>query len=234
MPLRNPFRKGVNGVDINDENRRAGPDHGFKQTPVIAARPLDIKDAAEYKLSEINDSGVFLPPSPPEKKSFWKPGSSTTTPSNHRSVLGEIEPFNISRESFESYRRSFDISARAPMPQGTPRQSLDSRRQRMPRSSISDQRISFERQQPTVEEGFEEVGLNDDPKPKKRSIFSRFGDNADANGSHEAKSPTSNHSTNFHFMGRKRGMSGQGSELKSMTRPTSGHTNNVPTVAVDS
>ena len=73
----------------------------------------------------VNDSGVYLPvssrqfsllsvhadvskPSPPEKKSFWPrrtnpSGTSTGT----RDSESEIEAFPISRESFDSYRRSF-------------------------------------------------------------------------------------------------------------------------------
>lgn len=62
--------------------------------------------------AEINDSGVCLPPSPTEeRKSFWghtnSSRSTTTTSSGHRSLLRENEPFFISRESFDSYRRSF-------------------------------------------------------------------------------------------------------------------------------
>ena len=45
-------------------------------------------------------------PSPTEKRSFWGRTPSTTT-SSHRSVLSDNEPFSISRESFDSYRRSF-------------------------------------------------------------------------------------------------------------------------------
>ena len=43
---------------------------------------------------------------------------------------------------------------------------------------------SFSRPEPTTEdeEGFEDVGLNDEGKqpPKRRSIFARFGDNSEA------------------------------------------------------
>ena len=46
-------------------------------------------------------------PSPPEKRSFWQRTPTSTTTSSHRSMLSENEPFSISRESFESYRRSF-------------------------------------------------------------------------------------------------------------------------------
>jgi len=116
----------------------------------------------EYKMSVVNDSGVYLPPSPPEKKSFWprRAGNLSATSINTRTTSNDdIDPFPISRESFDSYRRSFDISARSPISPvdgyGS-RQSLDSvRMPRMPRSAIGDRR--FDRQPPTAEEGFEDV-----------------------------------------------------------------------------
>ena len=46
-------------------------------------------------------------PSPPEKQSFWRRYPGSTRPSNHRDLVDENEPFSISRESFDSYRRSF-------------------------------------------------------------------------------------------------------------------------------
>ena len=73
----------------------------------------------------VNDSGVYLPvssqqfallcvradvgqPSPPEKKSFWPRRSNPSgTSTSTRDSESEIEPFSISRESFDSYRRSF-------------------------------------------------------------------------------------------------------------------------------
>jgi hypothetical protein len=70
------------------------------------------------------------------------------------------------------------------------------------------------------EGGFEDVGLNDEPKPqpKKRGIFARFGDSHDADAAKEDK-PASHH--HFTFTGRKRAQSGgQGSEMKSMSKPS--------------
>jgi hypothetical protein len=69
------------------------------------------------------------------------------------------------------------------------------------------------------EEGFEDVGLNDEPKPqpKKRSIFSRFGDNNHANEKTEERPGSSHH---FSLTGRKRAESGAGSELKPMSKPS--------------
>jgi hypothetical protein len=69
------------------------------------------------------------------------------------------------------------------------------------------------------EEGFEDVGLNDEPKPapKKRGIFSRFGDNSNADNKTEER-PSSGH--HFSLTGRKRAESGKGEELKPMGRPS--------------
>jgi hypothetical protein len=44
-----------------DEAQRSAPENGFKSTAVSGATPLQVKDPVEYKLSEINDSGVYLP-----------------------------------------------------------------------------------------------------------------------------------------------------------------------------
>jgi len=104
MPIiRNPFRR-------NDEAAgRANGNEKNSGATVAPPRHIDIKEPTEYKLSEINDSGVYLPPSPTERKNFWSTKSNTSSnssQSNHRSMLSE-EPFNISRESFDSYRRSF-------------------------------------------------------------------------------------------------------------------------------
>ncbi|KAF1831492.1 hypothetical protein BDW02DRAFT_47110 [Decorospora gaudefroyi] len=237
MPIRNPFRRA--GVpEPVDEMPRSAPEGGFKNTAVSGATPLQIKDPIEYKLSEINDSGVYLPPSPHhEKPAFWHSKSNTsTTSSNHRSLLSENEPFSISRESFDSYRRSFDISARSPIQDNVhetyPRQSLDARRsvdarrsldvrrsRATPRSSMQQARHSESHDQ-VPEEGFEDVGLNDEPKPqpKKRSIFSRFGDSSSHANEKPEDRPASNH--HFSLTGRKRAESGAGSELKPMPRPS--------------
>jgi len=158
-------------------------------------------------------------------------------------VINENEPFNMSRESFDSYRRSFvgveygilryeanrsqDISARSPILDGDirPRQSLDSRRALQPRP----QRPSFQESRrldvpdDPADEGFEDVGLNDE-KPKKRGLFMRLGDEQKAAPPSPTQSdgrPTSSHHGWLSFPGRKRGHSGQGSELGAIPRPTS-------------
>ncbi|EUC37589.1 hypothetical protein COCCADRAFT_84964 [Bipolaris zeicola 26-R-13] len=243
MPIRNPFRR-AGAPDQADDAQRNAPENDFKTATVSGATPLQLEDPAEYKLSEINDSGVYLPPSPHnEKPTFWHTKSNvSTTSSNHRSLLAENEPFSISRESFDSYRRSFDISARSPITDSVhetyPRQSLDARRsmdtrrsfdarrsRATPRSSMQQGRSSESRDQ-VPEEGFEDVGLNDEPKPqpKKRGIFSRFGDNNHSNDRTEER-PTSSH--HFSLTGRKRAESGAGSELKPMPKPA-------PEMAVES
>ena len=99
------------------------------------------------------------------------------------------------------------------------RGSLDSKYARPGRPSKSD----FERPEPTDEETFEDVGLNDEAKQisKKKSIFARFGDNSEPQpAAGDAPRPTSSH-RGFHIPGRKRGQSGQGAELGNIDRPTS-------------
>lgn len=235
MPIRNPFRR-AGLSDQPDDAHRNTAENDFKSTTLSGATPLQVKDPAEYKLSEINDSGVYLPPSPQhEKSTFWHSKSNTSTSSsNHRSLLSENEPFSISRESFDSYRRSFDISARSPITDNVhetyPRQSLDARRsmdarrsfdvrrsRATPRTSMQQGRLSESHDQ-VPEEGFEDVGLNDEPKPqpKKRGIFSRFGDNSHANDKSDERPSSSHH---FSLTGRKRAESGAGSELKPMPKP---------------
>ena len=61
------------------------------------------------------------------------------------------------------------------------------------------------------EEQFEDVGLDDEVRPKKKGIFSRFTDSS-SNGQLTNNSKTSS-SLSFHLPGRKRGQSGTGSEL---------------------
>merc|ERR1711981_782020 len=238
MPIRNfnPFKKAPTAQEIYEQNNgiRNSTDKGFQDAAVKAATPIEIKEPPEYKLSEINDSGVYLPPSPPakEKPNFFSRTTTSTSKSSQRtdrSSLAENEPFNISRESFDSYRRSFDISARSPIPvHDTPvRQSMDSRRNLnaySPRPSFQQSRESFQNsresfQRESVENKFEDVGLHDEPsvQQKKRSFFSRFGEDKPEAATTEAKPQTaSNRFLSGITGGRKRGQSGTGSELGSM------------------
>jgi len=104
------------------------------------------------------------------------------------------------------------------------RQSFDSRRALNPRSqrpSLQEPR-RFDKLDGSADEGFEDVGLTDD-KPKKRGLFSRFGDeekNANTQAQPDLKASSSHHGW-LGLPGRKRGQSGQGSELGSIPRPNS-------------
>ncbi|PNY24652.1 Uncharacterized protein TCAP_05410 [Tolypocladium capitatum] len=226
MPIRNPFARRPGAAVANDENLRPEPEDGHrgfervdtvgsKASSVLSIRSTRSQDAGEYKMSVVNDSGVYLSPSPSEDKALWPrkyltSRSSSDTPSSP----GDVEHFSISRESFDSYRRSFDISARSAIGNHDipTRQSLDSARfPRLPRSAI-DRRM--ERQPPTAEEGFEDVGLEDHKQPpRKRGFFAKFGETQDKDSTDQQ--PVSR----FLMPGRKRGQSGQGAELGSMDRP---------------
>ncbi|OJD26305.1 hypothetical protein ACJ73_02323 [Blastomyces percursus] len=199
-PFRNffPKRPAVNIVPASDDPPTLqnaagnGPD-GPQRSSLTFRRSVDEKPN-EYKMSVVNDNGVYLPPSPIEKKSFWRKSSSQN---NTRNLVDENEPFSISRESFDSYRRSFDISARSPVSQcdtGASRTSLDSRFSRLttPRSTVSghtfdlppkapyeirEQQQEHEHENEPEQEQFVDIGLNEDTKPKKKGFFARFGDN---------------------------------------------------------
>ena len=108
-----------------------------------------------------------------------------------------------------------------------PRQSLDSRRARLAASrtdSVGTPPLPRPAT-PLEDEGFEDVGLNDEPAKshtnKKRGIFSRFGNDDVGVGSTER--PTSSGHLGFHFGGgRRRAQSGQGAELGNMKRDGQG------------
>ncbi|EXJ85905.1 hypothetical protein A1O1_06274 [Capronia coronata CBS 617.96] len=227
-PFRMPFttKRPTVSTEPVDENSRPTSNDGsvtspYRDKPSVALGIKERREAPdEFKLSSVNDSGEYLPPSPTEKKPFWVKSPSTTS-SNHRSCFNENEPFSISRESFESYRRSFDISGRSPIvltDSFNSRTSLDSRPStRFPtRSTLNS--TTFEK--PTAEEeGFEDVKLNEEPKqqPKKKSFLSRFGDS-----SSDAAPVKEDGKHHFHLLpGRRRGQSGTGSELGEISRPES-------------
>lgn len=65
------------------------------------------------------------------------------------------------------------------------------------------------------------MGLNEEPKPKKRGLFG-FGESKPATSNPESDKTNSGHRSLF--TGRKRGQSGQGSELGQMNRPKSSQT----------
>ncbi|KAL9053452.1 MAG: hypothetical protein Q9162_004755 [Coniocarpon cinnabarinum] len=229
MPLmRNPFRKAPTDL-ITDSSGRPLDTSPIPPPSGSAGRPASIEvpktQPAEYKMSEINDSGVFLPPSPPatDKPRFWTARSTTSTSSSsHRSVFSEDNnPFTISRESFDSYRRSFDISARSPIvdqESARTRQSLDAARLRLPPPRLRDSHINTPETQP--EERFEDVGLGDDvTKPKRQGLLSRLGGhNAQDSSPADTARPSSSHFGSQLFT-RKRAQSGSAqasAELSSM------------------
>ncbi|KAI1634336.1 hypothetical protein F4809DRAFT_529141 [Biscogniauxia mediterranea] len=231
MPIiRNPFARRF-GTDVSDENTRPGTlaskdsCGGFERVDTVGAKAISAwsirsgrsDDNGDYKMSVVNDSGVYLPPSPIDEKGLWprRPAASRSS-MDTRSSIGDIEHFSISRESFDSYRRSFDISARSPVVcYDPPRQSLDSACfSRIPRTSVRDR--SFDRAPPTPEETFEDVGLNDEHKQnqsKKRGFFAKFSESQES----------SNHAQGMSrfIPGRKRAQSGQGAELSPIERPNS-------------
>ncbi|KAI5920814.1 hypothetical protein F4810DRAFT_401054 [Camillea tinctor] len=231
MPIiRNPFARRF-GTDVSDENVRPGTlvskdsSSGFERVDTVGSKGVSAwsirsgrsDDNGDYKMSVVNDSGVYLPPSPIDEKGLWprRPAASRSS-MDTRSSIGDIEHFSISRESFDSYRRSFDITARSPVVVfDQPRQSLDSACfSRIPRTSVRDR--SFDRAPPTPEETFEDVGLNDEHKQnqsKKRGFFAKFS---------ESQEPSNHAQGMSRFIpGRKRAQSGQGAELNPIERPKS-------------
>ncbi|KAL2020674.1 hypothetical protein VTK56DRAFT_8070 [Thermocarpiscus australiensis] len=203
MPIRNPFARRPGAIAIQDENRRPGSAAGngdaahpgfervdtvgSKASSAFSIRSRKSQDTGEYKMSVVNDSGVYLPPSPIEKEATW-PRRYLSRTSSEKSSGSEIEHFPISRESFDSYRRSFDICAKSPVAIADPvppRQSLDSNRlprhhHHSPRSPLSEQyyhghrRFGLEREPPTPEESvFEDVGLHDDNSDRSQQSQSQ-------------------------------------------------------------
>ncbi|KAM3500894.1 hypothetical protein MY11210_009449 [Beauveria gryllotalpidicola] len=243
MPIRNPFaRRPEVVIPSNDENERPGQENnhpgfervdtvGSKASSAMSIRSSKSHDIGEYKMSVVNDSGIYLPPSPTEEKGQHWPRRhlSSRGSTDTRSSSGDIEAFYISRESFDSYRRSFvcsaltgvaavsaprwlklilsqDITARSPIRhnEAPVRQSLDSAR--FPRQQRSVHR-KIERQPATLEENFEDVGLDDGKQqPRKRGFFAKLADGQDKDSS-----PSS--IPRFLMGSRKRGQSGQGAEL---------------------
>ncbi|KAI1322022.1 hypothetical protein F5Y16DRAFT_56645 [Xylariaceae sp. FL0255] len=240
MPIRNPFTRRpflqTDSTAAGDENVKPGTDsiNGFERVDTMGSRTSSAwsirsarkEDNGDYKMSVVNDSGIYLPPSPVEEKGLWprRPANSRTS-MDTRSSIGDIEHFSISRESFDSYRRSFDVCAKSPVTiHDVPRQSLDSRLGRLPRASIRNH--SFDNDLPTAEEGFEDVGLNDEQKPqqtqsqnaqnpKRKSFFAKFSEPQEANAHGQGMARF--------IPGRKRAQSGQGAELGPMERPNSSH-----------
>ncbi|PKS10590.1 hypothetical protein jhhlp_002344 [Lomentospora prolificans] len=190
---------------------------------LVSARTADPSIVALFGPTVVNDSGIYLPPSPTENsdRSPWSRRHHPSRSSCETSTSnGDIEPFSISRESFDSYRRSFDISAKSPVVnhQIPPRQSLDSARfPRLPRSSLSSRHGT--RHLATEEESdgasFEDVGLDEPASQhapsKRRGLFGMFS---------EAQEPSPNGPAVSRFLPgkRRRGQSGLVAELGNMER----------------
>ncbi|KAK0718789.1 hypothetical protein B0T21DRAFT_414825 [Apiosordaria backusii] len=216
----------------------------------FSSSPSTKKADFAFAVTVVNDSGIYLPPSPIEKEATWPRRylSRTSSDRSSRDGGGDIEHFPISRESFDSYRRSFDISARSYITDPAPRQSLDSSA-RFPRMMHTRSSL-LSREPPTPEEGFEEVGLGDDSKttagqqqqqqqqeqqtgqvpalPRKKGFFAKFGSEHHENGdggsgvSGGGAAATTTTTSTWSFLpgaGRKRGQSGQGAELGAMPFP---------------
>ncbi|PHH59862.1 hypothetical protein CDD82_2388 [Ophiocordyceps australis] len=100
----------------------------------------------------------------------------------------------MSRESFDSYRRSFDISAKSPVISGPARQSLDS-------APPPGRLAKAHRESLPVADDFEDVALDENKPLRKRNFLTKLGE------TQERLMP-----------GRKRAQSGQDSELRDMGR----------------
>ncbi|KAF3929320.1 hypothetical protein AA313_de0209134 [Arthrobotrys entomopaga] len=151
----------------------------------IITRKSREEDNNVYKLSTVNDSGVYLPPSPVEKKGYWGRRESSSGSPIEVPDSGDIG-FAITRESFDSYRRSFDISARTQVSEsqrasmqssrsslealGWGVSSLDAKPNRMPSIDVSETASDDE------DGEFRDVDLNDNSQAqKKRHFLGRFG-----------------------------------------------------------
>lgn len=78
-----------------------------------------------------------------------------------------------------------------------------------------------------MEECFEDVGLEDEVKPKKKGILSRFSNFSNDSQNSDSSPKVSSPHLGFRLPGRKRGPSGGGSELGAMkSRPQSGEIKN--------
>ncbi|EPS40749.1 hypothetical protein H072_5384 [Dactylellina haptotyla CBS 200.50] len=150
----------------------------------IITRRSREEDSGTYKLSTVNDSGIYLPPSPVEKKAFWGRRESVNGSPQEVPDSQDIG-FAITRESFDSYRRSFDISARTQVSDsqrasmqssrssfdalGWGISSLDAKPNRLPSINVSESASEDE------DDEFRDVDLNDNSQAqKKRGFLGRF------------------------------------------------------------
>ena len=100
-----------------------------------------------------------------------------------------------------------------------------------PRTSINEHRGERPNKTPEPmkeeEEEFEDVGLDDEAKPRKRSFFN-FGHSSenDPPNQNSAK-PSSNSLNPLNFAGRRRGINGQGAELGGQMKRLSAHSHSI-------
>jgi hypothetical protein len=76
MPIRNPFKRGTGGLDTIEgipQDSLENASNGFQKTNVVGAKPIDIKEPVEYKLS---GKTAF----PPAVLRFlpWRPSNEST------------------------------------------------------------------------------------------------------------------------------------------------------------
>jgi hypothetical protein len=68
MPIRNPFTRRPGSVIVQDENQRPDTAPGFEKVDTVGSKSKPVlsirsqgRDNGEYKMSVVNDSGVYLP-----------------------------------------------------------------------------------------------------------------------------------------------------------------------------
>ncbi|ERF74642.1 hypothetical protein EPUS_00772 [Endocarpon pusillum Z07020] len=212
-PFRMPFsnRRGpvTNGLEPNnDENARPATNGATVGKDSVALASKSARDQPnEYKMS----SGKAI--------SYRK--EELLAQDTHVDDIFEPSKSDVGQRTLLDISTGMqDISGRSPVLRGDSfpsRTSLDSRAMRLPRSSVNGS--TFEKPQSTEEEGFEDVGLQDESKPKKKSFLSRFGESA--SDTHSSTGDTGKSHFGLHLPGRKRGQSGQGAELGHIERPGS-------------
>ena len=145
------------------------------------------KKNTDYKLSSITN-GSFDPPSPPDPSPLTLadslPDSDNTNNRTKyftkerfgftkRKEVKEDEPFGISRVSFETYRRSFDISASQPERPGAnangvsgtdTRSRIENDERALKSQSNEFQDVQLDKTIGSIDEEFEDVGQ----EPKRR------------------------------------------------------------------
>ncbi|KAL2362466.1 hypothetical protein RJZ56_004639 [Blastomyces dermatitidis] len=229
-PFRNffPKRPAVNIVPASDDlptplNAAGGngPD-GPQRSSLTLRRSVDEKPN-EYKMSVVNDNGVYLP-----DISARSPVSQSDTGASRTSLDSRFSRLTTPRSTVSGH--TFEPPPKSPY-------------------EIREQQQEHEHENDAEQEQFVDIGLNEDTKPKKKGFFARLGDNvmtattttttttgsttsttAGTGGVESAENsrPGSSHlSLGFHLPGRKREQGGGGAaasgfqvaELGSMKMP---------------